>query len=197
MRPLREVFDRLVAQDGAAGGLDPAGHAELAPELLAEALVGYCDTTSIEVAEHLEGFVTATTAQLSPDLATGLDLLTSAPVPDGPPLTDPLLGSDGLLGGDPMTAGTRAAEDTTDDEPEVTDLGFGTGTTEVVLPDLTAVPGVSAADEDLAEIRDLAEVPDPVGDETGPVGADTWFELPETDAETEPPPAPEDDTTTE
>ncbi len=80
-RSLLEIFDRVVAGDepDPAAALRAAGHAELPAHLLDQALVGYCDTAPIEVAEQLEPYVAAVTAQAGPDPATGLELLDHAP----------------------------------------------------------------------------------------------------------------------
>lgn len=146
-RPLRDVFDRLVAQEhGAAGGLVGSGHDDLDATMLADALVGYSDTVPVEVAEHLEHFVTAVTTHQAPDPTIGLDLLTTAPAVADDTLADEP--PDDLAPADPAT----------DPEPP-DDLGFGTGTTEVALPDVTieppgdtgsVEPGVLPADDDLA-----------------------------------------------
>jgi hypothetical protein len=84
VRPLREVLADLVGDtDARMGGpeayLAEQGHAELPPELMAEAVVNFADTAPPEVAEQLAPFVTAHTAGQS-DAGEWFDLLTSAPV---------------------------------------------------------------------------------------------------------------------
>jgi hypothetical protein len=110
-RPLKDVFaDLLGGGDGARpdpeAALAAAGHPDLPPELVAEAVVSYADTAPVEVAEHLSPYVIAhsgvptveeTVADsggeaLVPDLATLGDLLADASAgpdvdldgPDGP-----------------------------------------------------------------------------------------------------------------
>lgn len=84
VRPLREVLADLVGDTGARTGgpeayLAEQGHAELPPELMAEAVVNFADTAPPEVAEQLAPFVTAHTAGQS-DAGEWFDLLTSASV---------------------------------------------------------------------------------------------------------------------
>lgn len=82
VRPLREVLADLVGDagarvDGPEAYLAEQGHAELPPELMAEAVVSFADTAPPEVAEQLAPFVTAHTAGHSGEW---FDLLTSASV---------------------------------------------------------------------------------------------------------------------
>lgn len=174
-RPLRDVFDRLVAQEhDAAGGLVGSGHDDLDATMLADALVGYSDTVPVEVAEHLEHFVTAVTTHQAPDPTIGLDLLTTAPAVADDALAEPGPPDD-LAPADPGA----------DPEP-ADDLGFGTGTTEVVLPDATTepVPGDTGAvgsdvlaaepafpsdeDPDAEDWLDLTALDEPEEPEAGP-----------------------------
>jgi hypothetical protein len=63
-RPLRDVFADLLGDAGGArpdpaAALAAAGHPDLPPQLVAEAVVSYADTAPVEVAEHLAPYVTA------------------------------------------------------------------------------------------------------------------------------------------
>jgi hypothetical protein len=92
-RPLRDVFTDLVGDAGAAGvpAGDPgqvlaeAGHPDLPPGLVAEAVVSYADSAPPAVAEHLAPFVIAHSPipvaadEPEPDPAGWLDLLATAP----------------------------------------------------------------------------------------------------------------------
>lgn len=80
---LREILDRLVADPSSdlaatlrGSGFDPT---QLPADLVGQTVVSYCDTAPIEVAEHLEPFVTAVTSATDPDPFEGLDLLASVP----------------------------------------------------------------------------------------------------------------------
>jgi hypothetical protein len=98
VRPLRELLADLVGDAGAHSGgpeayLAEHGHADLPPELMAEAVVSFADTAPPEVAEHLAPFVTAHTTG-DEDPADWFDLLASAELPDEPDDPD-------VLDGDP------------------------------------------------------------------------------------------------
>ena len=85
---LRELLTDLVGAaathaDGPAAYLAAHGY-DLPPDLVAEAVVNFADTTSPEVAEHLAPFVTAHTTGVEPE-SDWFDLLTTAPVPDDDP----------------------------------------------------------------------------------------------------------------
>lgn len=112
--PLRGIFDRVVAGEASSADLGP--YADLDPALLGDALVAYADTAPVEVAEHLEPFVTAATAGEPVDPGTGLDLLAEAWTeaeagPEAEPAVEPVI--------DPAA-----------------DFDFGTGTTQLDLGDL-------------------------------------------------------------
>jgi hypothetical protein len=112
--PLRGIFDRMVAGEPA----DLGPYADLDPALLGDALVAYADTAPVEVAGHLEPFVTAATAGDPVDPGTGLELLASAPPVLHESVADP------------------SFEAAADDAPEPADFDFGTGTTQLDLGDL-------------------------------------------------------------
>src|SRR6266498_4980535 len=85
---LRELLTDLVGAaathaDGPAAYLAAHGY-DLPPDLVAEAVVNFADTTSPEVAEHLAPFVTAHTTGVEPE-SDWFDLLTTAPVPEDDP----------------------------------------------------------------------------------------------------------------
>lgn len=118
---LRAVFDRLAA--GETASLPP----DLDPPLVAEALVGYADTTSLPVAEHLQEFVVGVTSGSEPDLAHGFELLGSVPaVPVEPGLDSVMTAPD-----DDLSTPEWAA-DVAESADEVSagqfDLDFGSGT---------------------------------------------------------------------
>jgi hypothetical protein len=188
VRPLRDVFDRLVAREhGAAGGIGGSGHDDLDATLLADALVGYCDTVPVEVAEHLEHFVTAVTAHQAPDPAIGLDLLATAPAVGGDVL---------LTDTDPGDAVITEPAGPADVQPPADDLGFGTGTTEIVLPETSEVPDpddISAAE---AGVPAAAELPtDDLADTAADHGGEAWLDLAALD-DTDADDRPEDDAPT-
>jgi hypothetical protein len=94
VRPLRELLTDLVGDagahpDGAQMYLAEHGHADLPPELVAEAVVSFADTAPPEVAEQLAPFVTAHTA--GDEAGDWFDLLTSMPLGD---TTDTLDGAE-------------------------------------------------------------------------------------------------------
>ncbi|WP_141014383.1 hypothetical protein [Nocardioides sambongensis] len=173
MEPLREVFARLAAGGSGAGEADAL--AGLEPELVAEALVGYADTAPIEVAEHLEGFVTGATAgDADADaVRAGLDLLAHAPRPGDEELADDLLGP--AVPTDPTSEPASDSGPAADLDGELgsgLDLGFGTGTTEIDLP----------TPEDVAEVADepaAASDPEPGTDDPpfDDAAAGGWLDL--------------------
>lgn len=160
-RPLRDVFDDVAA--GAAADL-PDG---LDSALLAQALASYCETTGIEVAEHLEGFTTAVRNHELPDLASGLELLASAPTTTELPGVDHDVVRE--LDGE---VDTTTDADLPGPRSDDLDIDFGTGTDGGDEPD---APGDSGTDA-LHDRDDLPELSDPVGeagvDESGPEATD-------------------------
>lgn len=142
---LREILDRLVAgrpvdpavalrADGTdAGGTDADGTdsdarlpLDLPADLFGQLLVSYCDTAPIEIAAHLEPYVTAVTAAADPDPSDGLELLASAPV-DATIAIDPDQWVDAGeiavdLGGPDVVGGDVIRADVIGD-----DFDFGTG----------------------------------------------------------------------
>ena len=96
-RSLREVFASMShgpADPSAA--LADAGHGDLPPDLVSEAIVNYADAAPVEVAQHLSPFVVANSAvpassghpYPAADVHEGLTLLGSAPDPLHPDLGD-------------------------------------------------------------------------------------------------------------
>lgn len=87
-RPLNELLADLAGDpDAARAHGDPEaylaanGHADLPPELVAEAVVSYADTAPVEVAEHLAPYVTTHSAVPSdePPAEDWYGLLSTAP----------------------------------------------------------------------------------------------------------------------
>lgn len=166
-RPLREVFAEVST---GGGGTDPqgvlaaAGHPDLPPDLLGEAVVNYADTASPEVAEHLAPLVTAHTGVL-PGAGHGsgdqdpdwLDALAGAP--QG--VTDQASVDSG--GGDPavdLDGGWQMAPVPGAAEPaapahELTDLHFGQGDQAVVgRPGEEAAAPAADADSGMVDAVD-------------------------------------------
>jgi hypothetical protein len=136
VRPLKDVFtDAVGAGDAAAVAelLSAGGHADLPPELVAEAVVSFADGAPPQVAEALAPFVWA-----------------YGPVPaEDAPDVDP----DGWLG---LLAGADPVEEvdlgdlTADRDPTDVDLGAGAG-------------GTAAEETGVAEETSVALEPDPGG----------------------------------
>jgi hypothetical protein len=167
-RPLHELLADLAgdADAGRAHG-DPEaylaanGHADLPPDLVAEAVVSYADTAPVEVAEHLAPFVTTHSAVPAEDPPSDdwFDLLTTAPAPADDLDADPGLDDD-LSDDAPWSP---------DDDAPGPGLDFGTGSTD----DLDAPP----ADTDDTTPDD--DTPAPDHDQPTP---SAWTDLPpETD----------------
>src|ERR1700754_721362 len=90
-RPLHELLSDLVGDaDAARAHGDPEaylaahGHADLPPDLVAEAVVSYADTAPVGVAEHLAPYVTTHSAVPAeePPSDDWFGLLTTAPAED-------------------------------------------------------------------------------------------------------------------
>ncbi|GEM_PF-3665485 len=86
VRPLRDLFDDIATREPGAGAGDPAdvlrdaGHGDLPPDLVAEAVVSYAGTAQLQVAEALSPF-SSSWAALDEDGTGGLDLLSGAALP--------------------------------------------------------------------------------------------------------------------
>ena len=87
-RPLHELLTELTGDGGAARAQgDPEaylaanGHSDLPPDLVAEAVVSYADTAPVEVAEHLQPYVTTHSAVPTdePPAEDWYELLSTAP----------------------------------------------------------------------------------------------------------------------
>jgi hypothetical protein len=149
VRPLREVLTDLVGDagarlDGAGAYLAEHGHADLPPELVAEAVVNFADTAPPEVAEQLAPFVTAHTA--GDEGGDWFDLLTSASPGD---TTDTLDGAEQPWSGDDLGA---------DPGPG---LDFGAGAVDAMdtpAPLAKEAPLEAATDWPMAEEQDSTEV---------------------------------------
>ncbi len=154
-RPLHELLGDLVGDAGPAHG-DPQeylaanGHADLPPELVAEAVVSYADTAPVEVAEHLAPYVTAHSAVPAGDESSAdwFDLITTAPT--GELEADPEL--DDLSSSSPDT-------DTDTDADPGPELDFGTGSADLLDESLESAAPVESApsstsDDSAAEVAD-------------------------------------------
>jgi|SRR5690606_11310773 len=181
-RPLYDIFAGLA--DAAVTGAAPeevlreAGY-DLPDALVAEAIVSYAGTAPAEVAEHLAPFVTAhgpvppaDPTAATPELADGLALLASAPVPD---LAD--IEAEAAL---PQEGAASDAEEADQGTPEPAadpfDLDFGGGegpggdeVAAAVVPE-----GFGTFDPTVPEPADPLGVEDPTPDTPAdrPTGAD-------------------------
>lgn len=135
-RPLRELFDELAGGGHtgrpAADALAEAGHADLPPELVGEAIVNYADTATVEVAEQLAPFVTAITAGEPPDAESGIDLLAGA-------------AAEGIDDADLVMAADKVAAEEAPAAVTEFDLAFGTGSDAGLFD--TAASGAGTSDE--------------------------------------------------
>lgn len=173
-RSVRSVLDDLVGAGEAAGdaaqALRAAGHEDLAPELVAEAVVSFAAVAPPTLAEHLAPFVTAHSpaavdadpAPVGADAGWGLELIATAPVADLADLgdaTDP-------SGRDPLdrldSVGPDPAEDLDVADPEPlsgADLG-------IAPPDDVDVATEQAVDLSSEDDEDLSfaplNLPDPL-----------------------------------
>ena len=139
-RPLNELLADLVGDAGPAHGdpqeyLSANGHADLPPDLVAEAVVSYADTAPVEVAEHLAPYVTAHSAVPAGDepSADWFELLTTAPTGD--------LEADPEL--DDLSSPSPDGDTDADPGPE---LDFGTGSADLLDEPLEPAAPVESAE---------------------------------------------------
>jgi hypothetical protein len=156
-RSLRDLFDDLTsrsrdagaASDGSADGVDPAallrdaGHGDLPPDLVAEALSSYAGTAPLPVAEHLSPFVSAWAGGEpgEPDAAQGLDLLLGAAT-----ATEPVVLDDPWAGDDAWAADGGSIDDLDSADLDSPDLDS---------PDLDS-PDLDSADLDSPDVHSAA-----------------------------------------
>lgn len=134
-RPLHDILTEVAGADAAdpAAALRAGGHGDLPEGLVAEAIVSYADTATVEVAEHLAPFVQGHSTVPSedpadpPGLEQGLALLASAPAPV-PAGTAPESAPPAVDGDADADYGSGAARDP-EGPGDPLDLAFGEGGT--------------------------------------------------------------------